>query len=115
MKIVRISEMLAEMVNTIKSGKVKSWIYRHGFDSNNAYKMLPASEKSYLVISKLFDFSPSLQKSSIAYIDGWIKAIREDADFLLDKTLQEDIKNAANIIISHINAQCNKPILPKLI
>lgn len=219
MKKVRISEMLAEMVNTIKSGKVKSWIYRQGFDSNNAYKMLPASEKSYsikavddmivnnswicyintmakfpayspssntvyipckdrysreteiqtmfgdehmqnyycdlfhemahstsdmgiwsyqrkigkpfgdrlyareeilaestaLVISKLFDFSPSLQKSSIFYIDGWIKALREDADFLLDKTLQEDIKNAANIIISHINAQCNKPILPKLI
>lgn len=219
MKKVRILDMMTEMVSTIKTGKVKSWIYRQGFDSNDAYKKLPATEKTYsikavddmiasrtwicdinttakspyyslgknivyaackdrysmeqevytmfgdehmqnyycdlfhemahstktmgkwssqrkkwkkfgdsiyareeilaestaLVISKLFDFSPSIQKSSMVYINSWIMAMREDADFLLDKTLQEDIKNAANIIIGHINAQCSMPILPKLI
>lgn len=210
---------MTEMVSTIKIGKVKSWIYRQGFDSNDVYKKLPESEKTYsikavddmidsrtwicdikttskspyyspsknivyvackdrysmeqevytmfedehmqsyycdlfhemahstktvgkwscqrkqwnefgdsmyareeilaestaFVISKLFDFSPCIQKSSIVYINRWIIAMRADADILLDKTLEDDIKNAANIIIGHINAQCSMPILPKLI
>lgn len=215
---MKISEVMNEVISTIKSDKVHSYDYQQGFDGNNVYKRLPASEQTYsikavddmvangtwicpinttatspsfnpcrnivsipckdrysnkmdimtmfgdehmqsfycdlfhemthstkkvekwskqrkaggkfgdrdyareellaestaLVISKLFDFSPSIQKSSIAYIGGWLNALKGDTAILLDKELQDDIRKAANFIINRINLQCTKPILPKV-
>ena len=219
MRQMKISEVMNEVISTIKSDKVHSYEYQQGFDGNNVYKRLPASEQTYsikavddmvangtwicpinttatspsfnpcrnivsipckdrysnkmdiltmfgdehmqsyycdlfhemthstkkvekwskqrkaggkfgdrdyareellaestaLVISKLFGFSPSILKSSMAYIYGWMTPMREDTSILQDTDLQHDIMKAANIIIAHINKLSNKPILPKLI
>ena len=218
MRQMKISEVMNEVISTIKSDKFRSYYYQQGFDSNYNYKRLPASEQTFcikavddmiangtwicpinttatspsfnpcknivsipctdrysnkmdiqtifgdehmqsfycdlfhemthatkkvekwskqrkaggkfgdrdyareelmaestaLVISKLFCFSPSIQKSSIAYIGGWINALKGDTAILLDKELQADIRKAANFIINRINLQCTKPILPKV-
>ena len=115
-RYTHLCDLFHEMTHSTK--KVEKWSKQRKAggkfgDRDYAREELMA-ESTALVISKLFCFSPSIQKSSIAYIGGWIGALKGDTAILLDKELQADIRKAANFIINRINLQCTKPILPKV-